>query len=500
MFIYSMGNSNSSWVNKPAHDCLLFLRELFGNPSSYVPNAGGWAIWKNKVLLNKTLFGKNVCFEKIMILDEGIEDKPGQKNFLYVTVVAPIGSNKLCDFNKIVPNCGYDITKKYLWVRSSSIDNCVAILKTLTDFGNGKTTLDQYPAVLDSLIESINNTSNIGSRVEIVKVLYIDLCSNLAKLMTNKEHMTAWYSGDVPYYAMNQPGNVTLGEEENEMFYRRLREKPIAPSSFDEPPSVKLLGEEIGVERLSSKCNGACIDRYYSVMKEGMSAAPVKRSSVSTKLPATLAQAYALFQPRAEYLNLFSVDAHNSKLENFIDTYDIFQPGSSAIPIQLPNKKIEYLGPGDQLTLRQAYALFQPKNVLTKASALQMENMSDPMNMGNMYDLFRRRPEVSLQLFQLRGSSSKEHMNTSLGVDSQVAACQLFLKEVGREHMTSDSDPRFLPYTALINHQVGSDIVDIDRVYGTKAQKIRYPKYTDLLQYGITSVPKETFVGDQFYE
>jgi hypothetical protein len=41
---------------------------------------------------------------------------------------------------------------------------------------------------------------------------------------------------------------------------------------------------------------------------------------------------------------------------------------------------------------------------------------------------------------------------------------------------------------------VGSDTVDIDRVYGTASQKIRYPKYTDMLKYGITSVPRPTTV------
>jgi hypothetical protein len=135
-------------------------------------------------------------------------------------------------------------------------------------------------------------------------------------------------------------------------------------------------------------------------------------------------------------------------------------------------------------------------------------------------------------------------MNTSLGVGSQVAASRLFLDEVGngrgsgqialhdhddREHMSdstlskmlnifkpgsiyrenlneSSRDPRFLPYNALVHYQVGSDTVDIDRVYGTVAQKTRYPKYTDMIKYGITSIPDKStedfvsFTGDQFYD
>jgi len=48
--------------------------------------------------------------------------------------------------------------------------------------------------------------------------------------------------------------------------------------------------------------------------------------------------------------------------------------------------------------------------------------------------------------------------------------------------MIDTPDPRFMPYTALVNYQVGSDVMDIDRVYGTVAQRRVYPKYTDLVK------------------
>ena len=50
------------------------------------------------------------------------------------------------------------------------------------------------------------------------------------------------------------------------------------------------------------------------------------------------------------------------------------------------------------------------------------------------------------------------------------------------------SDPRFLPSSALIQYQVGSDITDIDRTYSTASQQISYPTYFDLISRGWTSL------------
>ena len=37
---------------------------------------------------------------------------------------------------------------------------------------------------------------------------------------------------------------------------------------------------------------------------------------------------------------------------------------------------------------------------------------------------------------------------------------------------------------------VGSQVQDIHGLYGTVSQKIKYPTYTDLVQYGVTSLPR----------
>jgi hypothetical protein len=66
-------------------------------------------------------------------------------------------------------------------------------------------------------------------------------------------------------------------------------------------------------------------------------------------------------------------------------------------------------------------------------------------------------------------------------------------RTAGQEHYTSGSnterDPRFLPYTALISYQIGSNINEITRQYGTVSQKITYPSYANLLQKGLVTDP-----------
>jgi hypothetical protein len=50
------------------------------------------------------------------------------------------------------------------------------------------------------------------------------------------------------------------------------------------------------------------------------------------------------------------------------------------------------------------------------------------------------------------------------------------------------TDPRFLVGTADLHFNVGSDVNDITRVYGTVDQKRYYPKLADYINYGVASV------------
>ncbi len=73
--------------------------------------------------------------------------------------------------------------------------------------------------------------------------------------------------------------------------------------------------------------------------------------------------------------------------------------------------------------------------------------------------------------------------------------CNCRSKRKFREHFMESandnsfaSDPRFLVGTADLHFNVGSDVNDITRVYGTVDQRRYYPKLTDYINYGLASV------------
>jgi len=537
-----MGNANVKWQGQESRDYLQFLNSLFGAPYIFSGKPEGVAIWTEKSFLNKTLFGNPVCFRKIVLKDESVEDKKGQKSFLYLIVKAPIDSKKICNLNKIVPSSGYDITKKHLGVRCKDIDTGIANLRSLTNYALGSENADQYVSSHDVAVQSIDKTSSVSEKIEITKSLYKDLCANLGKLMAKNSSLEnmmdePYYATSDPYYATNQPGNIALGEGEEELYYRREKplifpdiakrslSRPMAPEDQmaippPDPPQLlasfaTVVRKENLVSQPSPSCKGACLDRFYSVMGssnrsnalfQAGSATPriiFKKEYFNISSPLSVSQAYKYFQPKSgvEHFALLNPDSHVRRLENLTDMQinKLFQLGSiypTIVLLSPENGKKEHIVASNQLTLGQAYKLLQPRNPLTRSAAMKLEGMSNTISLGQAYKLFEPKKDVRI-----------EEMSTGVSIDAQVRSCDLFLKEIRnkKEHMTS-KDPRFIPYNALVKFQIGSDIVDIDRVYGTVAQKANYPKYTDMLKYGCTSVDcKKTenfgsFVGDQFYE
>lgn len=67
-------------------------------------------------------------------------------------------------------------------------------------------------------------------------------------------------------------------------------------------------------------------------------------------------------------------------------------------------------------------------------------------------------------------------------------------KPVSRNEHFAETAVRFLPGTITLRDDVGSDKRDITRTYGTKAQQITYPKYTDLIQRGLIYAPPKSVI------
>lgn len=362
-----MGNAQVSWKNTAASECLQFLTFLFGKPYVLVRSRGGVAVWNSNDLSAKTLFGKNICFEKIMIKDSDSD------NHLYVFASAPVEYAQACELHKISSGVGYDDIDKMIWVRSTDLDSAICTFRYVTDFLVGKNNVQQSAVAHTDNVKNIRSNDAKG-RSEITKAMYNVLCVNLTKLLTSgskdkpalnasTEHMydDPWYGGYGPYYASNDPGNIALGEAEDEMFYRRQTETPVI---F---PKVEHLA-------VSKQCKGACLQRV-AHLEHMTPIVPHPNSNI------TIAQAYQLFKPNARYehMALMNSGSHLGRLERMQDMNirKLFQSGTGVAKISVGTETFDT---GADLTWGDAVKLFVPKSALNTNLAYRSQALT--LNQG----------------------------------------------------------------------------------------------------------------------
>jgi hypothetical protein len=374
-----------------------------------------------------------------------------------------------------------------------------------------------------------------------------------------------WYAlgGDAPFYSSNLPGNIALGEAEEELYYRRMREKPVAFPKLHQDLRDSADSASASTERFNvgPGCRGACIDTLYreiggrapeyfvplqdanlqNIFEQGSGLVPISEVASSLKPKRGAKEHYVPFKDAT--------------------VADIFRPGSGSVPItitidSLKNSRTGQRKNKEHLTVTQAFALFHPRpggssieyldaaGVKAALSNFAVRMGGAGQNMGqkikqyaatlklgqvpaSIAAMFKKNagtagavPAVvisnpagakeyllpdskmtthqGIRLLQTRGSLERFTPNKVLtvndayklfqpkftermtGGDVSYLRNQIFSpKPLRPEHL---SDPRFLPFTALVHYQVGSDVNDIDRLYGTKDQRINYPKYTDLLR------------------
>src|SRR6185437_8632652 len=185
---YRMGNGYSSnWQNKNAQSYLPFLVDLFGKPYFYVDKPQGVAVWLNFNLKGKTLFGQQVCFDKILVKDENIlhtDTNPPHYDFVYGFVQVPMQLYQAQSLMQMSDSVGYDRFKKVLWARCQTLDGVIILLKLATDVLMGSTSVSAIltNSTISSLMNSIqvNNPQTGNIDINLVKTLYLALSSNLA--------------------------------------------------------------------------------------------------------------------------------------------------------------------------------------------------------------------------------------------------------------------------------------------------------------------------------
>ena len=332
-----MGVGNSKeWKNVKAQDYLSFLYKLFGHPYIYVNKPQGVAIWLSQNFKNKTLFGQSICFDKIMVKDETVphtDTNPPHYDFMYVFVKVPISLTDQQKLLQLTDALGYDQFKQSLWVRCDSLDGTIVLLKIITDILTGQNSVASALAngtiatTMKSLTNNDHSTNNIN--INLLKVMYTTVCSNLASLNKSKsEHFmdSPWYAYNGSYIS-NQPLDIKLGELNNEEYYNTLDEYPMrdnstngktiydeheersqksfkSPNAYPRAPTGKpTVGNLLDMPQEKKKteymipdkhasCIGACANRYNNMKKKSEHLIPFN--------------AYDLYNKKSEHLIPFN--------------------------------------------------------------------------------------------------------------------------------------------------------------------------------------------------
>lgn len=369
-----------------------------------------------------------------------------------------------------------------------------------------------------------------------------------------------WYALSVPYYE-STPGNVELGENNESMYYRMLdKHQPLFPNlplregltvgeaiALFEP---RRINEAAGPQHrlpfgCGTRCNCGC-----HILKHTRGGPPLGHKYGGTFLGSQKQRGYEDFKCPTGLSDAFLCDPRNACDVNKVvndegidrgdcrcgcDRYDIFDSVRSDKCGNMEGFKVfqpnAHAGLFEHLTVAKAAKMFQPKHnasIKTYVHAPLTEELGKKLFKPRETMLSNSQASMLKLAFEphTAGNSYLSNVNAIRGKSyenlSRVSATNLFIPTVrantkrAREDLT---DPRFLPDIAKVNYQLGSNVMDIDRVYGTTAQQARYPAYVDTMKYGATTTgaknlpfnapgavppaetkPMEYFGQDQFYD
>lgn len=446
-----MGAQLSLWEYPEAKEYAGFLCKLFGGPDFGTRTRGGALIW-TKSLASKSLFGQGMAFSKVTIKDERVYQslpKPCY-TYLYLFVMVPPASvqdSLACQLHNIYSGATYDFQTGTLWVRVDNLERGIALLRVLTDFLYGTVTLTNLQAD-NAVLNIFKGLYDVSGKAKPATIAthYAKLTSNLALLRQVAKQIKA----QAPMPVVSDPSlehgipNLTdfetLQKLENTDVYK--------PEKFDNPYAGYTSNNP-----LTLAMEQGWDDKFYAVSR------PYLGGNNKAKQVA-----YASQEPNAysiEHLKIHP-NCKGACAKRVVDQFD-------------KDKKREHLRvrPSGSLDGRATY------NMLSVPAAAGVSAFSDSGNMERMHVKPNGR-------FDGRATYNMLSVPAAAGVSSFT------------ERMTPDplsgnigqrTDPRFLVGSANLYYNVGSDVMDITRLYGTVEQNQRFPMYTDAIKYGLTSVP-----------
>lgn len=169
------------WVRSGPKAKFNELTSAFGEPSVFDPDRDGLALWLRKDLKSVQLYGRECCFDEILIRDESVRHRcpKSHTDFLYTYIKVDIHPDVLPLVQSVSGSVHYDPLKKLLCARCGSMEANIATLKLVTDILTDKVNRSLYMGGLSKLYGDTISSTNDQSNVE---EYYHNICDNLLEL------------------------------------------------------------------------------------------------------------------------------------------------------------------------------------------------------------------------------------------------------------------------------------------------------------------------------
>lgn len=442
-----------AWQNNAATAYAKFLADLLGPPSYYDANPNGAVVWDRQKLSHVKLFNQPCFFNRIMVKDEQIYQPYPKPHNTYVTgviIVDPttIDTSLLSQLPKVYNGIGYDYQTGQMWIRSYSLETICAIANLVLDILTAQTTINEA-SLNNALAVSIANLyTNVNNQAVLKKDAYQKLYNQVAgklTLLAGKSVKVAKLPLTPTQAATNladyKEHLVTGFGEDDDMWGSWATNNPLSLSLLEDRNSV-WYKEDRPAPDLLPGVQGAS---FNDLPSENVWVPPLDRPMIPRR------------GPRPEF--------SESKVKQTADSQSHKMIAAKANQQANGDAKNKKSGKG-------------------QGAEPSIEHLKvHPACRGACAQRVIAQQKLDLQ----RNVEHFEPPNTPASPVYYIPG----LDETRR------NDPRWQYGAADFYYNVGSDIMEIDRTYGTVAQKTVYPKYSDIAGKGIITVPFKPVVANK---
>lgn len=466
-----------SWSNAVARDAYARAKEILGFPTTLVDTVGGAAIWRTKN--EDKLWDLPSIFEKHMVIDESVlhvcPDK--HEDSLYSFIRVGLTPRLLRDLDGLTGAIGYDKLKKILWVRCRSLEANIIILKFAMDIVVGKTDIVRAKKVfLKSLSEFQKlSTTDANAKIrEYYRNLYDDMILHYTYVSVDS---TGFWQGAF---------SANCGKPERQGFFETITQRLSKKKQITASDEAK-----IRLDRLNKgKSNAGIVSNAGTFSNIGIS------SNIGNK--------ERLVNSRD---NWYASDSGNWYATN--DPLDLRLGWDNDLA---PYRFLKDPQPDKAKDCNCGCSKTRKEHLVEANTPWYLDTWyadNEPLqwDMGVSYDqtfipTYREASRAHTEK-DMRG-----YRDSDTNIHSVYCVCvkcagrnrpQKSRRTRVRETLVSqypNTDPRFLADTALLQFDVGSDIQDNrPGMWGTVSQKVKYPQFTDLIQYGTLSLKEKDGVS-----